>query len=70
MHFFLYEWCSGGGLVHEPGALPTSLVREGVTMAGALAADLKRIPGARVTALGSVRQDAHIVLGPCQAGRL
>ena len=20
MHFFLYEWCSGGGLVNEPGA--------------------------------------------------
>jgi predicted ATP-grasp superfamily ATP-dependent carboligase len=55
MHFFLYEWCSGGGLVNEPGALPASLVREGVTMAGALAADLNRIPGARVTALRDPR---------------
>ncbi len=55
MHFFLYEWCSGGGLVNEPGALPASLVREGVTRAGALAADLMRIPGARVTALRDPR---------------
>jgi hypothetical protein len=55
MHFFLYEWCSGGGLVSEPGALPASLVREGVTMAGALAADLIRIPGARVSALRDPR---------------
>jgi hypothetical protein len=55
MHFFLYEWSSGGGLVNEPGALPASLVREGVTMAGALAADLKRISGAQVTALRDPR---------------
>ncbi|MGD9636728.1 MAG: ATP-grasp domain-containing protein [Pirellulales bacterium] len=55
MHFFLYEWCSGGGLVQEPGALPASLVREGVALAGALAADLLRIPGARVTALRDPR---------------
>jgi len=55
MHFFLYEWCSGGGLVQEPGALPAALVREGVAMAGALAADLRRIPGARVTALRDPR---------------
>lgn len=55
MHFFLYEWCSGGGLVNEPGALPASLVREGVTMAGALAADLIRIPQARVSLLRDPR---------------
>jgi tyramine---L-glutamate ligase len=55
MHYFLYEWCSGGGLVNEPGALPASLVREGVTMVGALAADLLRIPGARVSALRDPR---------------
>jgi len=55
MHFFLYEWCSGGGLVNEPGTLPASLVREGITMAGALAADLIRIPGSRVTALRDPR---------------
>jgi tyramine---L-glutamate ligase len=55
MHFFLYEWCTGGGLVNEPGALPASLVRDGATMAGALAADLTRISGARVTALRDPR---------------
>jgi predicted ATP-grasp superfamily ATP-dependent carboligase len=55
MHFFLFEWSSGGGLVNESGALPASLVREGVTMAGALAADLMRISGARVTALRDPR---------------
>jgi predicted ATP-grasp superfamily ATP-dependent carboligase len=55
MHFFLYEWCSGGGLVNEPGALPATLVREGVAMVGALAGDLVRIEGARVTALRDPR---------------
>lgn len=65
MHFFLYEWCSGGGLVQEPGALPASLVREGVAMAGALAADLMRIPGARVTALRDPRV-IQLALGGCE----
>src|SRR5262245_46571801 len=55
MHFFLYEWCTGGGLVNEPGALPASLVREGVTRAGALAADLDRIPDSKVSALRDPR---------------
>src|SRR3990172_10656864 len=55
MHFFLYEWSSGGGLVNEPGALPASLVREGIALAGALAADLIRIPGSRVSALRDPR---------------
>src|SRR3990172_4880340 len=55
MHFFLYEWCTGGGLVNEPGALPAPLVREGATMAGAVAADLIRIEGAQVSALRDPR---------------
>ncbi len=55
MHFFLYEWSSGGGLVNELGALPASLVREGVAMVGAFAADLMRIPDAQVTALRDPR---------------
>lgn len=55
MHFFLYEWCSGGGLVNEPGALPVTHVREGVAIVGALASDLMRIEGARVTALRDPR---------------
>ena len=51
MHIFLYEWASGGGLVGAPGSLPATLVREGATMIGALAADLMRIPECQVTAL-------------------
>lgn len=55
MHFFLYEWCTGGGLVNEPGALPASLVREGAALAGVVAADLIRMAGARVSALRDPR---------------
>ena len=55
MHIFVYEWATGGGLVEEPGALPASLVREGAAMIGALAADLVRIDGCRVTALRDPR---------------
>ena len=66
MQIFLYEWASGGGLVNEPGALPASLVREGVTMIGALAADLMRISGARVTALRDPRV-VQLALGGGQA---
>jgi predicted ATP-grasp superfamily ATP-dependent carboligase len=55
MHIFLYEWASGGGLVGTHGALPTSLVREGSTMIGSLAADLAKIPDCRVTALRDPR---------------
>jgi predicted ATP-grasp superfamily ATP-dependent carboligase len=55
MHFFLYEWATGGGLVDEPGALPASLAREGAAMMAALAADLKRIERCRVSALRDPR---------------
>jgi tyramine---L-glutamate ligase len=55
MHIFLYEWATGGGLVEEPGALPVSLVREGSAMVSAVAADLARIDGCRVTALRDPR---------------
>lgn len=55
MHIFLYEWASGGGLIDAPGALPTTLVREGAAMIGALAGDLVRIEGCRVTALRDPR---------------
>lgn len=55
MHIFLYEWASGGGLIGAPGSLPMTLVREGTTMIGALAADLVRIDGCRVTALRDPR---------------
>jgi predicted ATP-grasp superfamily ATP-dependent carboligase len=55
MHIFLYEWATGGGLVEEPGALPASLVREGVAMLGALAADFVRIEGCRLSTLRDPR---------------
>jgi tyramine---L-glutamate ligase len=65
MHVFLYEWATGGGLVEEPGALPASLVREGAAMIGALAADLVRIEGCRVTALRDPRV-LHLALPGCE----
>jgi hypothetical protein len=65
MHFFLYEWATGGGLVDEPGSLPTSLIREGAAMIGALAADLARIAGSRVTALRDPRV-LQLVLPGCE----
>jgi hypothetical protein len=55
MHLFVYEWATGGGLVEEPGALPASLVREGTAMISALAADLLRMEGCRVTTLRDPR---------------
>ena len=64
MHIFLYEWATGGGLVEEPGPLPASLVREGSAMIGALASDLQRIPGLRVTAFRDPRI-VQLALGDC-----
>src|SRR5215218_5754089 len=55
MHVFVYEWATGGGLVEEPGPLPASLVREGSAMIGALAADLQRIAGCRISAFRDPR---------------
>src|SRR3954471_18339703 len=55
MHVFLYEWGTGGGLVGELGPVPASLLQEGAAMVGALASDLTRIKGIRVTALRDPR---------------
>jgi predicted ATP-grasp superfamily ATP-dependent carboligase len=55
MHIFLYEWATGGGLVEESGSLPASLALEGTAMVGALATDLVRIEGCRVSALRDPR---------------
>jgi len=55
MRIFVYEWTTGGGLVEEPGALPVSLVREGMAMLGALTADLVQIKGSLVTVLRDPR---------------
>ncbi len=65
MHFFVYEWTTGGGLVEEPGALPTSLVHEGTAMIGALVADLVCIDGVRVSALRDPRV-LHLALPNCE----
>lgn len=55
MQIFVYEWATGGGLVEEPGPLPTSLAREGAAMIGALVGDLGNIPGCQVVALRDPR---------------
>src|SRR4051794_23172361 len=55
MHFFVYEWATGGGLVDAAGPVPGSLLREGAAMIGALAGDLVRIPDCRVSALRDPR---------------
>lgn len=65
MHIFVYEWATGGGLVDEPGPAPPSLVREGAAMIGALAADLLRVEGIRVTALHDPRM-MHLALPGCE----
>ena len=65
MHFFVYEWTTGGGLVEELGTMPLSLVHEGTAMIGALAADLVRIDGVRVSALRDPRV-LHLTLPSCQ----
>jgi tyramine---L-glutamate ligase len=65
MQIFLYEWATGGGLVEELGPLPASILREGAAMIGALAADLQRIDGCRVTALRDPRV-VQLALGACE----
>ena len=64
MHVFLYEWITGGGLVEQPGALPTSLLAEGSAMLTALAADFAAIDGCRVSVLRDMRLD-DLVLSGC-----
>ncbi|TWU20059.1 ATP-grasp domain-containing protein [Bythopirellula polymerisocia] len=61
MHFFLYEWITGGGLVEEPGQLPPSLLTEGEAMLVALATDFVALPDAKVTVLRDARLDAFQV---------
>ncbi len=59
MHIFVYEWVSGGGLLGLEGAMPESLLREGMAMARAVGEDLaqlKRVKeGGSVTLLRDVR---------------
>ncbi|QDU88745.1 carbamoyl phosphate synthase-like protein [Pirellulimonas nuda] len=55
MRVFLYEWVTGGGLAGVAGRLPESLLREGLAMVQAVAADLLQTPGYRVTLMGDLR---------------
>ena len=55
MHFFLYEWITGGGLVEDHGKLPAALLAEGSAMIRALAADFSAIPDSQVTILQDAR---------------
>lgn len=57
MHFFLYEWIVGGGLVEETGKLPPSLLTEGSAMLTAVARDLAALPDSRVSLLKDMRLD-------------
>lgn len=55
MRIFLYEWVSGGGMLGLEGAMPPSLLREGMAMARAVGEDFAKISGAEVTLLRDVR---------------
>jgi predicted ATP-grasp superfamily ATP-dependent carboligase len=66
MHFFLYEWVTGGGLVEEPGPLSRSFLTEGTAILTALAADFLAIDGSRVSVLRDIRAD-ELVLPGCEA---
>lgn len=58
MRLFLYEWVTGGGLVGEEGPLPESLLREGLAMAQAAAADAASIDDCRPVLLRDLRVPA------------
>ena len=47
MRLLIYEWITGGGLVGSEGALPESLLREGLAMVQAVAADAAGIEAIR-----------------------
>lgn len=55
MLLFVYEWVSGGGLLSHEGALPESLLTEGVAMAGAIAQDAAELADWEVALLGDLR---------------
>jgi predicted ATP-grasp superfamily ATP-dependent carboligase len=47
MRLLIYEWITGGGLVGSEGALPESLLREGLAMVQAVAADAAGVEAIR-----------------------
>jgi predicted ATP-grasp superfamily ATP-dependent carboligase len=69
MHLFLYEWATGGGLTHQTGPLPKSLLREGAAMVSAIAADLVTIHQCHVSTLRDSRV-ADLCLPGCDVVEL
>lgn len=59
---FLYEWVTGGGMAGREGRLPESLLREGLAMVQAVAADAIA-SGLRVTLLRDIGVPAIVAPG-------
>ena len=57
MHVFVYEWITGGGLVEQPGPLPSTLLTEAVAILSAVTEDFAALEPARVTTLKDMRLD-------------
>lgn len=55
MRLLIYEWVTGGGLVAAEGSLPDSLLREGLAMAQAVAADAAATEGLSFTLMRDLR---------------
>lgn len=55
MRLFVYEWVTGGGLVGHQGPLPESLLREGLAMVQAVAADAASLDGVSPVLLRDLR---------------
>ncbi|MEO0530486.1 MAG: ATP-grasp domain-containing protein [Planctomycetota bacterium] len=55
VRLFVYEWITGGGLVGHEGPLPESLLREGLAMVQAVAADAASTPNVTPVLLRDLR---------------
>lgn len=55
LRLFVYEWITGGGLVGHEGPLPESLLREGLAMVQAVAADAAATEGVTPVLLRDLR---------------
>lgn len=55
MRLLIYEWVTGGGLVGHQGPLPESLLREGLAMVQAAAADAAGVEGVAPALLRDLR---------------
>ena len=63
MRLFIYEWITGGGLAEHHGPLPESLLREGLAMAMALAADANRIAEVQPVLMRDLRIQSLVAPG-------